>query len=534
MRTVLALVLVSTILCHAPLRAQETENESAPAGKQEESKADKIDEKGSKKDKQKDEDKPPEPSITHHSVTIDGKEVAYTATARQLLLEKDGGEDKAYIFFVAYTRDDVEDSDKRPVTFCFNGGPGSSSVWLHLGALGPRRVRLPVDASRSRPPHHVIENPFSMLDKTDLVFIDPVSTGYSRPAKGENKNQFHGYEQDLRSVGQFIHDYVTEYGRWGSPKFLIGESYGGLRAAGLSGTLQDRYYMYLSGIVLVSAVVDFQTVSSYPENDVAFASFLPSYATTAWYHGALDEELQSKTVEEVAGEARAFARDIYHPVLLWGDSLPPDRRAAVIGQMARLTGLSEDYLDLSKLRVPVSMFGKELLRERKLVVGRYDSRYTGWDRDSAGANWEHDPSAAAVFGAFTSAINEYLHSGLKYHDERVYEILTGNVQPWSFDRFDNRYVNASETLRSAMARNPFLKVFAACGYYDLATPFYGMEYTRDHLELPPELRDNFSIGYYEAGHMMYIHEPSLRKLRSDLLKFYDSALTGPQVIPNQR
>lgn len=496
--------------------AEEQADNKDDAKKQKESKK--------KKEKEEDDDKPPQPSVTQHKAVIDGQEIAYTATARQMLLEEDGVKDKAHMFFIAYTKDGVENVSERPITFCFNGGPGSSSVWLHLGAFGPKRVRLPEDASRVRPPRQVEENPFSLLDETDLVFIDPVSTGYSRPVEGENKKQFHGYEEDLRSVGQFIHDYVSEYGRWSSPKFLIGESYGGLRAAGLSGTLQGRYNMYLNGIVLVSAVVDFQTLSFRSENDVAFASFLPTYAATAWYHKALSDDLQDKPVEEVAEAARVFARDVYHPALIRGDGLPADQRAAIVGQMARLTGLSEDYLRQAKLRVPGWMFQKELLRDERLVVGRFDSRYTGYDRNSAGARAEHDPSGAAAFGPFTSAMNDYLRSDLEYEDDRVYEILTGNVQPWNYDRFKNRYVNASETLRRAMTNNPYLKVFAACGYYDLATPYYAMEFTRDHLELPPELQSNFSTGYYEGGHMMYIHEPSLKKLRSDLLKFYASAL----------
>ena len=506
--------------------AQETTKDQDASESKEgsESKAEKESEQDDKESSKKDSDEPAKPSITHHTAVIAGKEIKYTATARQMLLEEDGVKDKAHMFFVAYTKDDVEDAGTRPVTFCFNGGPGSSSVWLHLGMLGPRRVRLPDDASRVRPPQRVVDNPFSLLDVTDLVFIDPVSTGYSRPVEGEKKSQFHGYDEDLKSVGQFIHDYTTEYGRWGSPKFLIGESYGGLRAAGLSGTLQNRYRMYLNGIVLLSAVVDFQTLRFSPNNNVAFASFLPTYATTAWYHGVLEEELQNKSVEEVAEEARAFARDVYHPALVKGDGLPADERAAIIGQLARLTSLSPEYIDHAKLRISGHMFGKELLRKRKLVVGRFDSRYSGYDRNSAGAYSEHDPSGAAVFGAFTSAMNDYLYSELEYTDDRVYEILTGNVHPWNYNRFKNQYVNASESLRGAMATNPYLKVFAACGYYDLATPYYAMEYTRDHLELPAELRANFSTGYYEGGHMMYVHQPSLEKLRHDLLEFYDSAI----------
>lgn len=524
--SLLILILVANFHLSQPLQADQ------PAEKAEASSTDPSDKGDQKKDD--DDDGPPVPSVTHHTATIDGVEFEYTATARQMVLKEDGGDDKAWVFFVAYTKDGVEDPGDRPITFCFNGGPGSSSVWLHIGALGPKRVRLPDDASRARPPHRVEENPFSLLDVSDLVFIDPVSTGYSRPVEGEDKKQFHGYEEDLRSVGQFIHDYVSEYGRWGSPKFLIGESYGGLRAAGLSGTLQRRYHMYLNGIVLLSAVVDFQTIAFRPENDVAFSSFLPTYATTAWYHQALDDQLQNKSLEEVAEEARAFARDVYHPALIRGAGLPPDERAAVIGQLARLTGLSEDYLDRSKLRVPGEMFNKQLLRDRRLVVGRFDSRYTGSDRNSAGGRAEHDPSAAGAFGPFASAMNDYLFSELKFRNDRVYEILTGKVHPWNYDHFQNRYVNASETLRRAMATNPHLKVFAACGYYDMATPFFAMEFTRDHLDLPPELRENFSLGYYEGGHMMYIHEPSLKKLRSDLIRFYESALgTAPAEVEEE-
>ena len=282
--------------------------------------------------------------------------------------------------------------------------------------------------------------------------------------------------------------------------------------------------MYLNGIVLVSAVVDFQTLVFRPENNLAFASFLPAYTTTAWYHGALNNALQNKSVDEVAEEARAFARNDYYLALVQGDEMAPSQREAISGEMARLTGLSEEYLDQSNLRVPMQRFGKELLRDRGLVVGRFDSRYTGSDRNRVGARTEHDPSAAAVFGPFTSAMNDYLSSELKYKDDRVYEILSSKVWPWNYEKFQNRYVNASETLRKAMVANPYLQVFAACGYYDLATPFYAMEYTRDHLGLPAELRENFSIGYYEGGHMMYIHEPSLQKLRNDLLRFYASAL----------
>ncbi len=517
-----------------------------------ESKADAKEKDADKKDEE------PKPSVTHGTVTIDGKEVEYTATAGKMLMTNDEGEPKAHVFYIAYTvgndlpndddkkdddskvsrdapaeRSDAKDDDpsqpakpnRRPITFAFNGGPGSSSVWLHLGMLGPVRVKLDSNAGTLPPPHELIANPFSLLDATDLVFIDPVSTGFSRPAKGEDKRQFHGYEEDLTSVGQFIHDYTTKFARWASPKFLIGESYGGLRAAGLAGELRDRYHLELNGIVLLSAVVDFQTLMTGGNNDIAFALFLPSYAATAWYHKALDDDLLEDSLESIVEDAEEFAAGDYLEALAAGDTLRGDRRRRVIRKMSELTGLSEDYIDAANLRVSMPRFGKELLRKKRKVVGRFDSRYTGFDRTTLGEFAEHDPSADAVFGTFTSALNDYVRTTLKVDEPRVYEILTGNVQPWNYSDFANRYVDASGSLRDALTHNPFLKVFAACGYYDLATPQYAMTYTRDHLNLPPEVRDHFTMGFYEGGHMMYAHEPSLKKLRQDLLKFYEDALS---------
>ncbi len=478
----------------------------------------------SKADQKLDQAEAPKLSQTQHSVTIEGAEVAFTATAGKMLMKNDQGDPKANVFFVAYTKNDAP-QEERPVTFCFNGGPGSSSVWLHLGMLGPQRVKFSDDPKPLRPPHQLIANPYSLLDKTDLVFIDPVSTGFSRPIKGEKKQQFHGYNQDIRSVGQFIHDYTTKNGRWASPKFLLGESYGGLRAAGLSGELQKRYHMYLNGIVLVSAVVDFQTLRPGSGNDLAYGLFLPTYAATAWYHDALSDDLQSLEVSAVVEQAKAFAQTTYMQSLLAGDALPEGERTKVIARMSELTGLSRDYLDRANLRVSMGRFGKELLRNRKKVIGRFDSRYSGVDPDHVDGSVGHDPSASVFFGPFSSAMNQYLRDALKVEEDHVYEILTRKVHPWDYSEFANRYVSASDTLRTAMRDNPYLKVFAACGYYDLATPSFAMEYTRDHLNLPPELRKNFTTEFYEGGHMMYVHSPSLKKLRLDLVKFYQDALS---------
>ena len=477
----------------------------------------------SKKGKDKEDgESEAKPSVTKHTVMIAGEEIAYTATAGKMLMKDDAGKAKANVFYVAYTVEGAE-AKNRPVTFCFNGGPGSSSVWLHLGMLGPQRIKFRDDAQRLRPPHQMITNPYSLLDTTDLVFIDPVSTGYSRPAKGEKKQQFHGYDEDIASVGQFIHDYTTRLGRWGSPKFLLGESYGGLRAAGLSGRLQSRYRMYLNGIVLVSATVDFRTLRTGGGNDLPYSLFLPSYAATAWYHKALPESLQEMPLAEVVEKAKQFAEHTYMPALNAGDRLSPEKRKSLISEMSQLTGLSEDYIDRANLRVGMGRFGKELLRSRKQVIGRFDSRYTGIDADHVGETMGHDPSGAVFFGPFTSAMNDYLRNHLEVEEDRVYEVLTGKVRPWDYSEFENQLVTASSTLRDAVRDNPHLKIFAACGYYDLATPSYAMEYSRSHLGLPPELKDNFQLAFYEGGHMMYVHEPSLKKLRTDLLKFYQLA-----------
>jgi carboxypeptidase C (cathepsin A) len=462
--------------------------------------------------------------VTEHETEIDGEEIEYTATAGRMLMKSDDGEEKAHLFFVAYTRKGKDDAAERPITFCFNGGPGSSSVWLHLGMLGPKRVKVRDDARPQPPPFKLIPNEYSLLDVTDLVFIDPVSTGYSRPAEGEQKGQFHGYEEDRQSVGQFIHDYVSRYERWASPKFLLGESYGGLRAAGLADTLQNRYRMYLNGIVMVSPAVDFQTLAFGDTNDLPFILFLPSYAATAWYHGVLDEELQELPLDQLVRRAERFAQGPYANALWQGTRLDEEREAEVADQMSRLTGLSVDYVRQANLRVSMQRFGKELLRDQRRTVGRYDSRYLGIERDAAGEGAREDPSGAATFGEFTAAMNDYMRRDLQYKEDRVYEILTGNVHPWSYDRFENRYVNASEPLRQAMTANPYLKVFVACGHYDLATPQFAMKFTRDHLALAPEVRDNFEMAFYEGGHMMYVYEPALVQLREDLVEFYEQAI----------
>jgi carboxypeptidase C (cathepsin A) len=457
------------------------------------------------------------------AVTIADQLVEYEVVSGTMIQAEDKGIPKARLSFTYYSRPGSE-LGKRPVTFAFNGGPGSSSVWLHLGMLGPKRILFPEDASLLKPPYQLSENPHSILDITDLVLIDPVSTGFSRPIDDQDKSKFHGYSEDVRSVGQFIHDWLSHFGRWESPKFLIGESYGGLRAAGLANYLQSRYRIELNGIVVVSGAINFQTLRFNIGNDLPYICFLPTYTATAWYHGQLNENLQAMPIHQVVAQAEAFALGEYASTLLRGDSAKPNMVQRCLKRMSELTGLSEYYLEKSRLRVSMPRFGKELLREDERTVGRFDSRYTGIDRDLAGSDTEYDPSGAAIFGPFTATMNHYLRKELGIDQPRPYEILTGNVQPWNYEQFTGRYVDASEELRAAMSANPHLKLFVACGYYDLATPHFAMKYTLNHLALDPSLRENITLENYPGGHMMYIYEPSMVKLRKDLVSWFSSAM----------
>ena len=465
-------------------------------------------------------------SVTHHSVTINGEDIHYTATAGTLVLkeeiDKEGEKPKASVFFIAYTRDDVEDTSKRPITFSFNGGPGSSSVWLHLGVLGPRCVKPDEDGELPHPPYQLTNNECSILDKTDLVFIDPVSTGFSRAVPGEEAKQFHGFKRDIESVGDFILLYLGRYKRWGSPKFLIGESYGTTRAGGLAGYLQGRHGAYLNAIMLVSVVLNFQTIRFAPGNDLPYILYLPTYAATARYHNKLNEV--DSEFEAFMDEVKAFALGDYTLALMQGSAVPPDQRATIVQHLAKYTGLTPEYIERTDIRINIMRFCKELLRDEGRTVGRFDSRYKGIDRDAAGETYEYDPSSAVVQGAYTAALNAYVRDELEFESDLPYEILSRRVHPWDYGDHQNEYVNVSDTLRAAMTMNPALKVFVANGYYDLATPFLASEYTFSHLGLDESLQDNITTAYYQAGHMMYIDQAELRKMKDDLEAFLDDVL----------
>jgi carboxypeptidase C (cathepsin A) len=473
---------------------------------------------------------PPEEKIvtSKHSLRIGGQEIKYTATAGTILLKLEDGTPKASIFYVAYTKDDAADPAQRAITFSFNGGPGSSSVWLHLGAFGPRRVQMGDAGALLPPPYKLVDNDASLLDVTDLVFIDPVSTGYSRAVPGEPPKQFHGIEEDVQSVAEFIRLYTTRNKRWPSSKFLAGESYGTTRAAGLSGYLQQHFGMYLNGIVLVSSILNFETAEFDTGNDLPYLLYLPSYTAIAWYHKKLSPDLQND-LQKAVDESRKFAAGEYADALMTGDNLSSDRRKEITQKLARLTGLSPNFVDECNLRVQLGRFTKELLRDQRRTVGRLDGRFIGIDADSSGARPDYDPSMAAIIGPYTGALLDYVRNDLKFESDLPYEILTPRVQPWSFAPYENRYVNVAETLRSAMTENPFLHVFVAKGYYDLATPFFAADYTFDHLGLDASLRGHLSGAYYEAGHMMYVHPPSLAKLKQDIAGFMSAAAAPSKV-----
>ncbi len=476
-------------------------------------------------EKPKEEKKAPEDKsvMTKHLVKIGGQEVKYTATAGTMVLKLEDGTAKANIFYVAYMKDDVADASKRPITFAFNGGPGAGSLWLHVGALGPRRVEMGDVGNLLPPPYKFVDNESSVLDVTDIVFIDPVTTGYSRPAPGEADKQFHGVQEDVQSVGDFIRLWATRNRRWSSPKFLAGESYGTTRAAGLSGYMQQRYGMYLNGIILISSILNFQTAEFDTGNDLPYMLFLPTYTAIAWYHKKLPGDLQGDLQKAIA-ESKAFAAGEYADALMAGDALPAAKRAEIAKKLSRLTGLSADYLDRADLRIEIQRFDKELMKSERRTVGRLDGRFTGIDADAAGSEPDYDPSLAAIVGPYTASINDYVRGELKFESDLPYEFLTGRVRPWNYAPYENRYVNVAETLRRAMTQNPFLRVFVGKGYYDLATPFFAAEYTFDHLGLDPTLRSHLSGGYYEAGHMMYVHPASLAKLKKDLAEFIQASV----------
>ena len=456
------------------------------------------------------------PVVITNTVTIAGQIVTYTVETGMLPLLKSDGATRASVFYMAYTKVGESNAAARPVTFCFNGGPGSSSVWLHLGGLGPRRVKMNDDGSLPRPPFAIEDNPLSILHATDLVFIDPVATGFSRPTKDERADQFFGQSGDVESVGDFIRLWTSRNLRWRSPKFLCGESYGVFRAAGLAEHLHSRYGMYLNGVILVSGVMDFATLREGPGNDLPSLVFLPTFTATAQFHKKLPADLQNDLPKALA-EAREFIKGEYPAALLQGAALPADQRQKIVAKLARLTGLPSQVIDDEDLRVGPSKFREMLLRDQNLIIGRYDARITGRDADKSSGSPRFDPSYAATYGPFSAAMNAYLREELKFENDLPYEILAG-VGPWTYDSRDS-YPSSASRLASAMNQNPYLRVLVLVGLRDLACPVDGIRHSIDHLQLAPEFRKNVTYAEYESGHMMYINLPDLRKMQKDIESF---------------
>jgi carboxypeptidase C (cathepsin A) len=460
------------------------------------------------------------PVVTRHTFAIGGRELNYTATAGFLPVLNDAGEPEARVFYVAYTAGSPNPDKRRPLIFFLNGGPGASSVWLHLGAAGPRRVKMLEDGRLPMPPYRLVDNDSSWLDQGDLVFIDPVGTGYSRAAKADQAQKFFTQQGDIDSLGRFIRLYLARLERWSSPLFLVGESYGAFRSAGLAEYLAE-HGIALNGIVLVSSVMNFQTISFDNGNDLPYVLFLPSYAATAWYHGKLAPDLQSD-LDKTLAAAEQWAGTEYLTALARGDRLSPEGRQAVVAKLASFTGLDRSFIDNRNLRVDSRDFVRELLRDRRQVVGYMDSRFTA-DNLEPSSPHGFDPTVATIRPPYTATFNDYVRNELGFRSDLEYFTLGGGTGRWDYE-VKNSYADTSDNLRSTLAKNPYMNVFVASGLFDLATPHFATEYTMSHLGLTPDLRKNISTRQYRAGHMMYLESGSLKQLKKDVTEFISGTL----------
>ncbi len=458
-----------------------------------------------------------EPRVTTHELALAAGALSYRATTGKMPLKDEKGKIVAQIFYTAYTLENVADRAQRPLFFIFNGGPGSASIWLHMGALGPKRVDMGAEGFMPPPPYRLIDNAHTWLDLGDLVFIDPVGTGYSRAADPADNQKYWGLEADLEAVGEFIRLYLSRNRRWTSPLYLAGESYGTTRAAGLAGHLIDRGLAF-NGVILISTVMNFQTLRFTKANDLPYALYVPSYCATAHYHGKLAADLQARELRPLLAEVAQWSETAYTVALAKGDRLPADERQQIAERLAHYTGLSPRFILGADLRINIMSFCKELLRDDKRAVGRLDSRFIGIMASAEGSHFDFDPSMNAIVPPYTAVYNQYVREQLEYDTDLNYEILSYKVnENWKYQ--GGQFPDTSEGLRAAFAKNPFMQVLVAQGYYDLATPFQAAYYSLAHMGLDASLRDNITITEYEAGHMMYLHEASLAKLKADVAAF---------------
>ena len=460
------------------------------------------------------------PVVTHHSLNLDGKTLNYTATVAQMPLKNASGETEAHIFYMAYTLDGVADNARRPVTFCFNGGPGSASMWVHMGGMGPRSPQLLSNGGMPQPPYRLRDNPDTWLDKTDLVFIDPVGTGYSRAKTIEIARRMNGVNGDIQSVGEFIRMYITRNNREISPLFIAGESYGTFRAAGLGGYLIDRGIAF-NGIVLIGTTLNLETIWS-RSDDLVYELEFPTYAADAYYHKKVAPDLQKKDLKTFLKEAETFAMTDYSNALAKGDDLSPAERKAAIDKLVRFTGLEPRYLEESNLRWDVAHFTRQLLRNEHETIGRYDGRLAGPSAMNTGETSEYDPSSTLITPPFTAMFTNYVRTELGYKTDMFY-YPSGGIQPWDYG-VQNGFGDTTAMLRNAMVKNPYMKVMVAAAYFDLATPYYAVEYTFNHMGLSPEMHKNIKWDFYQSGHMLYIDSDSHTKLKHDVSDFITSCL----------
>lgn len=462
-----------------------------------------------------------DPIVKSAQVKVGRNTLNYTTATGIMPIHNDNEEEQARLFFTAYTLDGDHDPGERPLTIAFNGGPGSASVWLHLGGLGPKRVEMLDDGGMPKPPFNLVDNEYTWLEATDIVFVDPVDTGYSRATSEESGKKAKSVNGDLESVGEFIRLYLTRYGRWMSPLFLSGESYGTFRSAGLAGYLVEKGIAF-NGVILISSILNLQTARFTLGNDLPFQLFLPTYAATAWYHKRVAKDLQKLDIRKFLDRVEAWVESDYAPALSLGDRLDDKQRSSVLDDLERFTGLSRAFLDRTNLRIEIMQFCKELLRNDRRTVGRLDSRFTGYDRSGVSETPDYDPSLNGIRPPFTTAINHYIRQDLGFESDKEYHILRG--LDWDWGNSADGYADTSDALRSAFSKNPYMRLFVASGYFDLATPYYATAYTLSHMALDPNVAGNIQREEYPVGHMVYLEQESLAKLQKDVVGFIERSV----------